>query len=363
MNFDFVSRIYEAAAVPELWSGKGVLHQLARRGICQKGVLLAVAPSGDVRWLGNDASVEAMQVYSRDSWFEHNPYLAKARVQKFNEPRFVRDTEVMSPEEMETSPYYRGFMRPQGFYWHAGTNVSSPSGDVFKFSVHRSFEDGPLPQYAVDKLTAFRPHLARAALVASRIRFEQIRTAVNLIDSLGLPAGATLNGRLVVANQGLQSLIPSVIVDGRQRMSFVSKAANTRWGRLLESGVDRFGGSFAVEATEAHPAMVGHFLPIIGAAQDIFSAADLLLILASSKREAAIDTGVLMALYDLSHAESEVAKAVAEGRSVEEIGQARQVSIGTVRAQLHSIFDKTGTARQSELCRLIVGLAAAAPRF
>ncbi len=357
MDADFIGRIYESAAVPDLWSGQGVMEQLARRAGCDKGVIMAAPPTSDIRWRCNDASVEGMHIYFRENWIKRNPYLAtRERIQKFNEPRFIMDREVMSIEEMEASEYYRGFMRPQGFYWHAGTSILSPTGDVIKISVHRDYDAGPLPDDTIEGLSVIRPHLARAALLAARVRFEQVRSAVNLLDALGLPACAMLKGRMVLANSSLQALVPSVIIDRHESIAFASKAANSRWRALCETGVGQFGGSLAIEATETTPAMVGHFLPVAGVAKDIFGVADLILVLVSSKNESVVESSVLIALYDLTHAEAEIAKSVAQGKKVEEIAQMRAVSVGTIRAQLHSIFEKTGTTRQSELSRLMLGL-------
>jgi DNA-binding CsgD family transcriptional regulator len=53
-------------------------------------------------------------------------------------------------------------------------------------------------------------------------------------------------------------------------------------------------------------------------------------------------------------AESRVAAMLASGMNVREIAGACGVSVATVRSQLHSLFQKTGTRRQAELvCHLL----------
>ncbi len=55
----------------------------------------------------------------------------------------------------------------------------------------------------------------------------------------------------------------------------------------------------------------------------------------------------------LTQAETEVAAAIAAGREIGEIADARQVSRETVRGQLKVVFSKCSVSRQSELVRLV----------
>ncbi|TGT57304.1 hypothetical protein EN813_038360 [Mesorhizobium sp. M00.F.Ca.ET.170.01.1.1] len=108
-----IERIYEAAAVPELWGGRGVLDMLASVGTCTDGVIIAVDKKKTLRWTANDSATPKLEVYFRENWVVKNPYLETAeRIARFSVPKFVMDTEVMSAEEMQASGYYQGFMRP-----------------------------------------------------------------------------------------------------------------------------------------------------------------------------------------------------------------------------------------------------------
>ncbi len=64
----------------------------------------------------------------------------------------------------------------------------------------------------------------------------------------------------------------------------------------------------------------------------------------------------LMRGYRLTSAEAAVAQALASERPVSEIADARGVSIATVRAQLRSIFEKTGVRSQAQLVALVARL-------
>lgn len=64
----------------------------------------------------------------------------------------------------------------------------------------------------------------------------------------------------------------------------------------------------------------------------------------------------LMDFFGLSAAEARLARAICHGASVEEYARDQGLRLPTVRTQLSSIFNKTGTERQATLVRLIAGI-------
>jgi len=64
----------------------------------------------------------------------------------------------------------------------------------------------------------------------------------------------------------------------------------------------------------------------------------------------------LMDFFQLSAAEARLARAICHGDSVEEYARDQGLRLPTVRTQLSSIFNKTGTERQVSLVRLIAGI-------
>lgn len=64
----------------------------------------------------------------------------------------------------------------------------------------------------------------------------------------------------------------------------------------------------------------------------------------------------VQALFGFTGAEARVTIGLAEGKTLEEIAHAGDVSINTVRSQLRQAMEKTGTCRQTELIRTITAL-------
>ena len=66
------------------------------------------------------------------------------------------------------------------------------------------------------------------------------------------------------------------------------------------------------------------------------------------------DRQTLGDLFELTPAESNLAILLARGLSLAEASDAQTISQHTARAQLKSIFAKTGVSRQAELVRLVI---------
>jgi hypothetical protein len=62
MQLDFIDTIYEAAIVPEMWKGTGLLDQLARRSHARDVVSMAMSPDGDFRWIANGSGIPKVEV-------------------------------------------------------------------------------------------------------------------------------------------------------------------------------------------------------------------------------------------------------------------------------------------------------------
>jgi len=65
--------------------------------------------------------------------------------------------------------------------------------------------------------------------------------------------------------------------------------------------------------------------------------------------------------FSLTTAECEVGKGLVEGKSLADVADNRQTSIGTVRVHARSLFSKTSTNGQREFIRMAIGLAALYP--
>jgi DNA-binding CsgD family transcriptional regulator len=347
-----VDRIYEASVVPELWIG--VLDSLGAVAECAGTTFLAVDPGQNVRWITSESQLPLATEVERGGWMQRNSRAFRLAPRRY--PGFVTDLDLFTREEMDRDPFYTECLRRFGGGWGTGTLIPVPSGDTLIFSIERAFELGPVPRAAVTRLDRLRPHLARAALISNRLRLERIRGMVNALERVGLPAAVLRgDGRVLALNGPLQSLNQQFVIGARDRLALKNAATNQLLVQALETlGASQEGSvrSFPVPADDQNAASIAHLLPIKGAGNDVFTGALGILLVTPLTAPQAPPEDVLNGLFDLTPAEARVAHAIIGGKTVNEVADEFEHSLGTVRQQLKAVLAKTGVRRQAELVGL-----------
>ena len=244
--------------------------------------------------------------------------------------------------------------------WAAGTMIPVPSGETLVFSFERAFRKGPFEDHEVMALDALRPHLARAALLSSRLEFERAQAMTAVLVAVGLPAAVLRwKGKLYAANPQFEELIPDLVGDGRNRVFLTEPSADAlltdALERLTSKNVAGQSRSIPIPARDNHSTMIFHVLPLRRQAYDIFSQGLALLIVTPVDRKAVPTAEVLQGLFDLTPAEARVARGIAEAQSIDAIALANGVSRETIRTQLAAVLGKTGLNRQAQLVALLSG--------
>lgn len=351
-----IDRIYEAGAISETWPD--VLESLSDRYGCTGGVLFAHGFSGSHSWISSPRMKPMLDEFIRDGWAEINE--KPKRISALNYPGFINDLDVFTFEEIEQDRVYREFYAPRNLGWAAGAMMPVPSGDTLIFSFERAFRKGPFEDHELLELDDLRPHLARAALWSSRLDLQRAQQMTSALQSVGLPAGVLREGgRLYAANPLLEKFIPTVLRDTRERVTLSDHAADMLLGdaidRLAVPGAEGQSRSIPLKASLGQPPMIIHVLPVRGQAMDIFSKSVALIVVTTVDRAVVPTAEVLQGLFDLTPAESNVARAIAEGKAIDAIAAASGLSRETIRSQLAAVFGKTGMSRQAELVALLSG--------
>jgi DNA-binding CsgD family transcriptional regulator len=360
-----VDRIYEAALLPDLWPT--VLGTIAEQTQTEGGILFAVPPpnitsasaSPLFRWTASDGVVELFEKFIRDGWLQRNT--RGERALKLNHAGFVRDQDLYTDDELAVDPLHN-FAKANGLGWAAGMTVQVPTGDALILTWERRYNRGPFTCETIAFLDTLKAHLSRASLMSSRLGLERARAAAETLALLGLPAAVlSPRHRILAANALLQALMPAIVKEGaagrihlanKNADGLLTNALNQMHHADTRQDVDRV-FSFPAPATEEHPPMVIHLVPVKRAAQDIFSAATSIVIVTPVSRSEAPSATVIQGLFDLTPAESRVARLIAGGDSVNDIAVTSNTSAGTVRNQLKAVFAKTGVSRQGDLISLL----------
>lgn len=353
MDSTLLDRIYEAAAVPETWPK--VLEQLAGMIHSRHMALMSLDVDRRITYTATEAYRPVAELYASRSDRYDNPRPRRALAT--GHAGFLSDLEVQSRAELDRDTIYRELIFPAGLQQTAGAVIPVPTGDILVFDVARNGDHGPFTREEMEALDPYRPHLARAALLAHRLGLRAATGATEALQLVGLPGAAlTGSGRVVVANPLFERLSPRVSAGAFDHVQFASRAANEALKQALgAAGAGGASRSIPIPAEDGEPALIAHLVPIRRAAQDIFAAAEMLLVLTAVVAPDAPLTEMLHGLFDLTPAEAKVARGLAAGLSVEEISVRGAISRETVRTQLKGVMAKTATSRQADLVRLLAG--------
>jgi DNA-binding CsgD family transcriptional regulator len=359
MPAEILDAVYEAVVDPSLWAK--VLGQISEQIEVAGGALMAL-DGREVRWVASEGSYELIETVVAGGWMEPGKNARAPKLQAMHYPGFVEERDVYSLEELDHLPMYTELLRPMGFGWAAGTLVNAASGDLLVFNFERRFTDGPVPRSAIRYLDDLRPHLARSSLLSSLLHLREAKVAVETLERVGMPAAVlSRSGRLLAGNNLIQSMIPAALQDHRDRLHFSSRNADRRLEEILAAGPEAGGGSVPVAGEAGTQPLVLHFLPIAGAAHDVFRSSGWLLLMTAISRPGPTKSHTVGTLFDLTPAEARIATVFIDGGSPQEIAEGLGTSVETVRTHLKSILQKTGTHRQSELMRLLVGIVSRLP--
>ncbi len=362
-----VDSIYEAAVVPEIWPT--VLGKIAKATGSLGGVLTAApAVPKDMlplmaprfRWTASEGIRDVIARYFDEGVFARCDW--SRRGIKCNYPGFLVDTELSTPEQVDTEPSYK-FFRSHGIGRSASLFMRVAPDDIFAFSFDRRLDDGPVPDEAIAFLNGLKPHLSRAALTSARIGLHRAQAAADTLDALGLAAAVLSPKHRILAGNALMRELMPFRVDQRAfgRLHLVDRRADEQLSAALANVLvaDRHGMppnktfSLAVASSGEHPPMIVHVVPIRRSACDIFASAASIVVFAPVRRRELPAAAVIQSLFDLTPAEARVAHMIGSGQTIDRIAVNGKVSEATVRTQLKSVFGKLGVTRQTELANLV----------
>ncbi len=146
-------------------------------------------------------------------------------------------------------------------------------------------------------MNQLRPFIARATFASTRLKLQQCRAALDILERIGLPAAALdALGRLRLGNSSLQNLVPKVAEDHRERLHLKARGAD----RLLAGALSNpasFGATFGLKSDEGIPFIV-HMIPVAGAAQDIIAVCRWIVILVPVAKSEQVYAEVMRGLFD-----------------------------------------------------------------
>lgn len=365
-----VELIFDGAESPDgVAPALGAMAQLFE---AECGHSLAIGASGIVEthiWANQDRRPEFAE-YERH-WVHQDPrQVAAAKL--FGQ--VLSDVAVIDPHEFERSPIYNEHLRRSNVRYSLFANTRlAPDLELGQAFLRRPVH-GPFGPEHVQALEMLLPHLRRALqlrlLVASmRDELADLRRALDAVP--GAVAIVDGNAKIVCANAAAERLLATR--DGLASESGKLSAVRSVDAQRLAATVRetaRFaeGASVGLPSTrvvritrnDARPlgVVLAPLRPTSAVRQNADRAARVLVVIHDPEAKHRLDPALIAELHGFTEVEALLAAALARGLSLAEFAVERGCSEHTARTHLKRMLEKSGTHRQSDLVRVLLGSAA-----
>lgn len=276
--------------------------------------------------------------------------------------KVMAESDFITPEEYKHHPHYCEFARPWNVPFICLATLQRQHGMLIGLAVLRTRQQGHINRTQRRAFASVAPHV-RAA-VRAHIALEGHGDAMlsGAMEALSIPAFICDRAGIV---RKLTPAADALVTKGRGLQLKLGKlsAANPAEAQALsdairEAAIERKPVAAPFERTvivhAAEPAAAPLVVDIIPLPhhQFEFNFAPRVLVLirgaavgAADKRRAAI----LQSVYGMTAAETQIALQLFAGKTPDAIAASRDVSVGTVRAQIKALLAKAGANRQIEL--------------
>lgn len=301
----------------------------------------------------------------REQFFSLDPFI--------NLPldKVVSLQDILSDEALIESDYYKHYLEPIGLFRILGVDTAEPGGMLARLRFSRRRNEAAFGEDERGFLALLAPHLRRAIEVYAKLNrtaserdvyagaVNQLSVASIILDEQGQLLSINDVGRALLEDGAGLSLRDNRLgIEGRDINRELQRALN----EIITA--QQKGETSVVRALRVPRPSGRSDLGLVirpvpasqwGEGQSRPSAA---IFISDPDLQESTSRQVLGELFGLTPAESNLATLLARGLSLADVSEEQGISQHTARAQLKSIFAKTGVSRQAELVRLVLKSAA-----
>jgi DNA-binding CsgD family transcriptional regulator len=355
MSFDHAAQsVLDAAVDPTRWNA--AMDVVAQYAGATGAALLQIRGRGP--GTPHSASLgEGFDEYFRNEW--HLRDLRERGIPHLRAKGIAVDQDYITPDELNTSDYYNGFLRKYKANWSACIGFSNDD-DEWCLVIERGDKAGFFDSREQTDLVRFGPCLNRAAQLSRQLAYANATGMLDAFEALGC-ASFLLNhaGQVTRHNARAELLLGDGLSLSRGRLRCERSADSVALGHLTAV----MGRSTAVLPVTAPP-VVAHRLskrplvirgiPLAGLAAAIFSpAASILLVSDTDTRPQPTAIETTQSMFGLTVMESMVLSFLERDIPLPAAAEAIGMSHETARSHMKRIFSKTGTSRQADLLTLL----------
>jgi DNA-binding CsgD family transcriptional regulator/PAS domain-containing protein len=360
MREQMISALYEAPLADRPFAA---VAPLLRRITNAGSIMFKFAPAGradsgsivaDAEWDCQDSSDLYCRVYQRQ---DPVSYAAMAVGQ------FYRFEDLIGRDQLTRSDFYTQLCRPlnidHAFFFYLGRHHGLDAW----LNGARDTRRGAFSSEEAGRVRGLLPHLERSVRLFSRLAQQQARTLIYSESVAALGVGVLLldrQGVIVDANEEAQR----IVADG---WALASEDGRLHWpgaGRHEASVLlDRVAGdgSGASQALTLHNGSGRRMRLVIRRTDSLIDGDSVnppafVVYLDREERQLPPRLAAIIAeQFDLTPVESRFALLLAEGSDLQACAERLGVTLTTARTYCKRVLAKTGTSRQAELVRLILG--------
>jgi len=275
--------------------------------------------------------------------------------------------DVMPDKDLVISDYYLHYLKPIDLFRILGVDTAEPGGMLARLRFSRRSSEPRFKTRERKLLALFTPHLRRAIEIYAKLNrmtserdvysgaVNQLSVASIILDEQGRMLTSNAVGRaLLDQGEGLSLRDGRLHIEGREFNKELQQALTT----IIKA--QRGGETSVVRALRvprpAGRSDLGLVIRPVPASQwsEGQSSPSAAVFISDPDLQESTSRQILGELFELTPAEANLATLLARGLSLAQVSVAQNISQHTARAQLKSIFAKTGVSRQAELVRLVL---------
>lgn len=263
------------------------------------------------------------------------------------------DAELVPTDQLRASEIFNDWLRPNGIQSSAGIKLGAEGAWNFSLTLMSERNDDLIRREMTRRLTDLAPHLHRAA------QFYQRQGAVTPDSLEARLMGSSALGVIVLGRDcAIQTM--NVRAEAFLRQQQAPFRAQRQRLVMRDGGVEARVKAMLSPAYRG-PDMVTLALPgvrltLVRLTRDgislLFQGISLIVLIDSLDTTELFDEEVFALEYRLTPAERRAARGIVAGLTPAEISQQAELSRETIRAQIRSLYQKTGARSQADILRL-----------
>lgn len=276
------------------------------------------------------------------------------------------DGQMDCARDMRRTRFHADFLRPTDIEHGMALRLSAePNGEMAVLTVNRSGRSGAFDEAERRLANKLLPHLQNAHSMHKRLKgleATQLAFRATLDNMREAIVHLAFDGRILFANETAETMMFDgyLIKRDASRLALVQAPDALMMHEALQTITTASSGALSVIRVHGQDARLGALLTLCPAppkrsswGMNRVAAIAFIRILEQTPSHA---TEHLKVAWQFTPAECRLAHLLAQGLSLEEAASRMRIAKNTVRAQVRSMYEKTGTHRQGELVALLCRL-------